>query len=79
MFLCVAVPPQPQYPPSLNSSGPYHLVVLVNKYPYTGDGPVTSVNVTYKQANSSTWETVEGSSLLSSLQTLCSVFYFSFV
>ncbi|XP_072553243.1 angiopoietin-1 receptor [Salminus brasiliensis] len=55
----VKVPPQPQNPPSLNSSGPHHLVVLVNKDPYTGDGPVTSVKVAYKQANSSEWETVE--------------------
>ncbi|XP_027000255.2 tyrosine-protein kinase receptor Tie-2 [Tachysurus fulvidraco] len=55
----VKVPPQPQYPPSLNSSGPYHLLVQVNKDQYTGDGPITSVNLTYKQANVSTWETVE--------------------
>lgn len=67
MFLHVSVPPKPEYPPSLNGSGPYYLVVLVNKDPYTGDGPVNSVNVTYKPANSSTWETVEGSDLLSSL------------
>ncbi|TSL28302.1 Tyrosine-protein kinase receptor Tie-2 [Bagarius yarrelli] len=55
----VKVPPQPQFPPSLNSSGPYHLVVLVNKDLYTGDGPVTSVKLTYKQINASKWETVE--------------------
>uniref|UniRef100_A0A8C7NZC4 receptor protein-tyrosine kinase n=1 Tax=Oncorhynchus mykiss TaxID=8022 RepID=A0A8C7NZC4_ONCMY len=55
------VPPMPQYPPMLNSSGPYHLVVLVNKEPYTGDGPVTSVKVIYKQVNTSVWKTVEGS------------------
>uniref|UniRef100_A0A8C7C7K9 receptor protein-tyrosine kinase n=1 Tax=Oncorhynchus kisutch TaxID=8019 RepID=A0A8C7C7K9_ONCKI len=55
------VPPMPQYPPMLNSSGPYHLVVLVNKDPYTGDGPVTSVKVIYKQVNTSVWKTVEGS------------------
>uniref|UniRef100_A0A673ZFT9 receptor protein-tyrosine kinase n=1 Tax=Salmo trutta TaxID=8032 RepID=A0A673ZFT9_SALTR len=54
------VPPMPQYPPMLNSSGPYHLVVLVNKEPYTGDGPVTSVKVIYKQVNTSVWKTVEG-------------------
>ncbi|CDQ87306.1 unnamed protein product [Oncorhynchus mykiss] len=57
----VKVPPMPQYPPMLNSSGPYHLVVLVNKEPYTGDGPVTSVKVIYKQVNTSVWKTVEGS------------------
>uniref|UniRef100_A0A673ZGX2 receptor protein-tyrosine kinase n=1 Tax=Salmo trutta TaxID=8032 RepID=A0A673ZGX2_SALTR len=55
----VKVPPMPQYPPMLNSSGPYHLVVLVNKEPYTGDGPVTSVKVIYKQVNTSVWKTVE--------------------
>uniref|UniRef100_A0A8B9RD61 receptor protein-tyrosine kinase n=1 Tax=Astyanax mexicanus TaxID=7994 RepID=A0A8B9RD61_ASTMX len=55
----VKVPPKPQNPPSLNSSGPYHLVVVVNKDPYTGDGPLTSVKVAYRQANSSSWETVE--------------------
>ncbi|XP_060769413.1 tyrosine-protein kinase receptor Tie-2 isoform X1 [Neoarius graeffei] len=58
-IVSVKVPPKPEYPPSLNGSGPYYLVVLVNKDPYTGDGPVNSVNVTYKPANSSTWETVE--------------------
>ncbi|KAK6322894.1 hypothetical protein J4Q44_G00076860 [Coregonus suidteri] len=55
----VKVPPKPQYPPMLNGSGPYHLVVLVNKEPYTGDGPVTSVKVIYKQVNTSVWKTVE--------------------
>lgn len=60
MFLCVSVPPKPQNPPFLNNSGPYHLVVQVNKDLYTGDGPVTSVKLTYKQANASKWETVEG-------------------
>ncbi|XP_064833309.1 angiopoietin-1 receptor-like isoform X2 [Oncorhynchus masou masou] len=55
----VKVPPMPQYPPMLNSSGPYHLVVLVNKEPYTGDGPVTSVKVIYKQVNTSVWKTIE--------------------
>ncbi|XP_076867475.1 angiopoietin-1 receptor isoform X2 [Brachyhypopomus gauderio] len=55
----IKVPPQPQNPPLLNGSGPYHLVVLVNKDPYTGDGPVTSVRLTYKPVNSSAWESVE--------------------
>ncbi|XP_038839099.1 tyrosine-protein kinase receptor Tie-2 isoform X1 [Salvelinus namaycush] len=55
----VKVPPMPQYPPMLNGSGPYHLVVLVNKEPYTGDGPVTSVKVIYKQVNTSVWKTIE--------------------
>uniref|UniRef100_A0A8C8BUQ4 receptor protein-tyrosine kinase n=1 Tax=Oncorhynchus tshawytscha TaxID=74940 RepID=A0A8C8BUQ4_ONCTS len=64
------VPPMPQYPPMLNSSGPYHLVVLVNKDPYTGDGPVTSVKVIYKQVNTSVWKTVEGTKLLD-VHTLC--------
>ncbi|KAI5089137.1 tyrosine-protein kinase receptor Tie-2 precursor [Silurus meridionalis] len=66
----VKVPPQPQYPPTLNSSGPYHLVVQVNKDLYTGDGPVTSVNVTYKQANSSRWNTVEVIGLQVKLENL---------
>ncbi|XP_062844515.1 angiopoietin-1 receptor [Trichomycterus rosablanca] len=55
----VKVPPKPQNPPLLNSSGPYHLVVLVNKEPYIGDGPVTSVKVAYRPINFSTWDTVE--------------------
>ncbi|KAM9441454.1 angiopoietin-1 receptor isoform 2-T2 [Clarias gariepinus] len=58
-MVTVKVPPQPQYPPSLNSSGPNYLVVLVNRDSYTGDGPVSSVSITYKQVNSSTWETVQ--------------------
>ncbi|KAK3527147.1 hypothetical protein QTP86_014572 [Hemibagrus guttatus] len=66
----VKVPPQPQNPPSLNSSGPYHLVVQVNKDLYTGDGPVTLVKLTYKQANASTWEMVEGISLYFSSTSL---------
>uniref|UniRef100_A0A4W4HED8 receptor protein-tyrosine kinase n=1 Tax=Electrophorus electricus TaxID=8005 RepID=A0A4W4HED8_ELEEL len=61
-YLLIIVPPQPQNPPLLNSSGPYHLVVLVNKDPYTGDGPVTSVRLAYKAVNSSAWESVEGRS-----------------
>ncbi|XP_038826891.1 tyrosine-protein kinase receptor Tie-2-like [Salvelinus namaycush] len=55
----VQVPPKPQNPPMLNGSGPHHLVVLVNKEPYTGDGPVTSVKVIYKQVNTSVWKTIE--------------------
>lgn len=44
----------------LNGSGPYHLTMLVNKEPFTGDGPVTAVKVLYKQVNASSWETVQG-------------------
>ncbi|XP_045550061.1 tyrosine-protein kinase receptor Tie-2 [Salmo salar] len=58
-MVIVQVPPKPQNPPMLNGSGPHHLVVLVNKEPYTGDGPVTSVKVIYKQVNTSVWKTVE--------------------
>uniref|UniRef100_A0A4W4HBH0 receptor protein-tyrosine kinase n=1 Tax=Electrophorus electricus TaxID=8005 RepID=A0A4W4HBH0_ELEEL len=66
----VKVPPQPQNPPLLNSSGPYHLVVLVNKDPYTGDGPVTSVRLAYKAVNSSAWESVEASGSQVKLENL---------
>ncbi|XP_036436631.1 tyrosine-protein kinase receptor Tie-2 isoform X1 [Colossoma macropomum] len=66
----VKVPPQPRNPPSLNSSGLNHLVVLVNKDPYIGDGPVTSVKVMYKQANSSKWESVEVSGSRVKLENL---------
>ncbi|XP_067114605.1 angiopoietin-1 receptor [Osmerus mordax] len=55
----VKVPPKPQNPPMLNGSGPYHLTMLVNKEPFTGDGPVTAVKVLYKQVNASSWETVK--------------------
>ncbi|XP_041915335.1 tyrosine-protein kinase receptor Tie-2 [Alosa sapidissima] len=58
-LVIVKVPPQPQYPPFLNGSGPYHLVIHVNKEPYSGDGPVTSVKVAYKQVNTSSWRMVE--------------------
>uniref|UniRef100_A0A8C2C8B4 TEK tyrosine kinase, endothelial n=1 Tax=Cyprinus carpio TaxID=7962 RepID=A0A8C2C8B4_CYPCA len=56
----VKVPPQPQNPPLLNDSGLHHLLLLLNKEPYAGDGPVTSVSVNYKQTSSSTWRSVEG-------------------
>ncbi|KAM9519277.1 angiopoietin-1 receptor-like isoform 1-T1 [Salvelinus alpinus] len=58
-MVTVQVPPKPLNPPVLNGIGPHHLVVLVNKEPYTGDGPVTSVKVIYKQVNTSVWKTVE--------------------
>ncbi|XP_066515046.1 angiopoietin-1 receptor [Hoplias malabaricus] len=58
-IVTVKVPPKPIYPPSLNSSGPYHLIVLLNKVPHIGSGPLTDVKVVYKQANSSTWQTVK--------------------
>ncbi|KAL0963219.1 hypothetical protein UPYG_G00351270 [Umbra pygmaea] len=66
----VKVPPKPQNAPTLNSSGPYHLVLLVNKDSYTGDGPITSVKLTYKQVNTSQWETVAVSGPLVKLQNL---------
>ncbi|XP_050965741.1 tyrosine-protein kinase receptor Tie-2 [Labeo rohita] len=66
----VKVPPQPQNPPLLNGSGPHHLLLLVNKEPYTGDGPLTSVKVCYKQASSSTWKSVEASGSLVRLDNL---------
>uniref|UniRef100_A0A672RKR7 receptor protein-tyrosine kinase n=1 Tax=Sinocyclocheilus grahami TaxID=75366 RepID=A0A672RKR7_SINGR len=47
-----SVPPQPQNPPLLNDSGPHHLLLLLNKEPYTGDGPVASVKLIYKHTNS---------------------------
>ncbi|CAB1319164.1 unnamed protein product [Coregonus sp. 'balchen'] len=59
-----------QNPPVLNGSGPHHLVVLVNKEPYTGDGPVTSVKVIYKQVNTSVWKTVEVVGLVVKLENL---------
>ncbi|KAJ8007478.1 hypothetical protein DPEC_G00117920 [Dallia pectoralis] len=58
-MVTVKVPPTPLHPPMLNNSGPYHAVLLVNNQPYTGDGPVTSVKVMYRQVNRSKWETVE--------------------
>ncbi|KAJ8402082.1 hypothetical protein AAFF_G00373170 [Aldrovandia affinis] len=69
-IISVKVPPKPQYPPLLNGSGPYHLIISVNKEPYTGDGPVTSVKVIYKQVNSSSWETIEGTESLVKLENL---------
>ncbi|KAL2100137.1 hypothetical protein ACEWY4_004531 [Coilia grayii] len=58
-LVTVKVPPQPQNPPFLNGSGPYHLVIQVNKEPFSGDGPLTSVKVAYKQVNTSSWQMVE--------------------
>lgn len=55
-----SVPPQPRNPPFLNGSGPYHLIIQVNKEPFTGDGPVTSVKVVYRRVNTSSWQTVDG-------------------
>ncbi|KAJ8372969.1 hypothetical protein AAFF_G00272500 [Aldrovandia affinis] len=66
----VKEPPKPQHPPSLNGSGPYHLIVSVNKEPYDGDGPVTSVKLVYKQLNASLWETVEVTGPLVRLENL---------
>ncbi|XP_073706858.1 angiopoietin-1 receptor-like [Garra rufa] len=66
----VKVPPQPQNPPLLNGSGPHHLLLLVNKEPYSGDGPLTSVKVFYKQTSSSTWKSVEVSGSLVRLENL---------
>ncbi|XP_043094566.1 tyrosine-protein kinase receptor Tie-2 [Puntigrus tetrazona] len=66
----VKVPPQPQYPPLLNNSGPDHLLLLLNKEPYTGDGPITSARVLYKQTSSSQWTSVEVSGSLVRLDNL---------
>ncbi|KTF89915.1 hypothetical protein cypCar_00028747 [Cyprinus carpio] len=66
----VSVPPQPQNPPLLNGSGPHHLLLLVNKEPYTGDGPITSVELIYKKASSSTWRSIEVSGSLVRLNNL---------
>uniref|UniRef100_A0AAY4A4P1 receptor protein-tyrosine kinase n=1 Tax=Denticeps clupeoides TaxID=299321 RepID=A0AAY4A4P1_9TELE len=55
----VKVPPQPRCSPSLNESGPHHLLIQVNKDPYIGDGPLTSVKVFYKQVNASSCKTIE--------------------
>uniref|UniRef100_A0A8C1VHX5 receptor protein-tyrosine kinase n=1 Tax=Cyprinus carpio TaxID=7962 RepID=A0A8C1VHX5_CYPCA len=66
----VKVPPQPQNPPLLNGSGPHHLLLLVNKEPYTGDGPITSVELIYKKASSSTWRSIEVSGSLVRLNNL---------
>ncbi|KAJ8285230.1 hypothetical protein GJAV_G00024450 [Gymnothorax javanicus] len=69
----VKEPPKPKYPPSLNSSGPYHLIVSVNKEPYTGDGPITSVKVVYREANTSAWMTGEVTGPLARLENLTPV------
>ncbi|XP_069043466.1 angiopoietin-1 receptor isoform X2 [Lepisosteus oculatus] len=66
--------PTPQFPPFLNNSGPYHLVLSVNKDQYIGDGPITSVKLLYKQANtSSSWESVEVTGPLVNLDNLTPV------
>ncbi|XP_056600994.1 tyrosine-protein kinase receptor Tie-2 isoform X2 [Triplophysa dalaica] len=66
----VKVPPQPHNPPILNASGPYHLLVLLNKDAYTGDGPLTSVRVFYKQTSASVWNNLEASGSLVRLDNL---------
>ncbi|MGH0180312.1 UNVERIFIED_CONTAM: hypothetical protein FKN15_003944, partial [Acipenser sinensis] len=56
----VKVSPTPLYAPTLNSSGPYHLVISINKEPYNGDGPITSVKLLYKSARASqSWSSIE--------------------
>ncbi|KAJ8260506.1 hypothetical protein COCON_G00162290 [Conger conger] len=69
-IVTVKVPPKPQYPPLLNGSGPYHLIISVNREPYSGDGPVTSVKVVYKQVNTTSWETAEVTGPLVKLENL---------
>ncbi|XP_035247971.1 tyrosine-protein kinase receptor Tie-2 [Anguilla anguilla] len=69
-IVTVKVPPKPQYPPVLNGSGPYHLIISVNKESYSGDGPVNSVKVVYKQVNSTSWETTEVTGPLVKLENL---------
>ncbi|MBN3295529.1 TIE2 protein, partial [Amia calva] len=55
----VKVPPKPQFPPMLKSSGPYHLSVEVNKEPFIGDGPIMTTILLYKQANTSVpWQDI---------------------
>ncbi|XP_067295907.1 angiopoietin-1 receptor [Pseudorasbora parva] len=66
----VKVPPRPQNPPVLNGSGAHHLQILVNKEPYTGDGPITAVKLFYRKASSSTWESVQVSGSLARLDNL---------
>ncbi|XP_051523231.1 tyrosine-protein kinase receptor Tie-2 [Myxocyprinus asiaticus] len=66
----VKVPPKPHNPPLLKDSGLYHLLVLVNADLYTGDGPLTSVKVIYKQASASTWKSIEASGSLVRLDNL---------
>uniref|UniRef100_A0A6Q2ZFH3 receptor protein-tyrosine kinase n=1 Tax=Esox lucius TaxID=8010 RepID=A0A6Q2ZFH3_ESOLU len=69
-LVTVKVPPMPLYPPMLNDSGPYHVLLLVKNKPYTGDGPVTSIKVIYKQVNRSMWEAVEVSGPVVKLENL---------
>ncbi|XP_077091618.1 angiopoietin-1 receptor [Siphateles boraxobius] len=66
----VKVPPQAQNRPVLNGSGPHHLILLVDKDPFTGDGPVTSVKVVYRRASTSTWRSVEANGSLVKLDNL---------
>ncbi|KAI1900168.1 hypothetical protein AGOR_G00047230 [Albula goreensis] len=69
----VKEPPKPMYPPLLNGSGPYHLILSVNKDSYRGDGPVTSVELVYKQINASSLETVKVTGPLVRLENLSPV------
>ncbi|XP_039517515.1 tyrosine-protein kinase receptor Tie-2 [Pimephales promelas] len=66
----VKVPPQAQNRPVLNHSGPHHLILQVDKDPFTGDGPVTSVKVVYRRAGASTWRSVEAGGSLVKLDHL---------
>ncbi|RXM96186.1 Angiopoietin-1 receptor [Acipenser ruthenus] len=67
----VKVSPTPLYAPTLNSSGPYHLVISINKEPYNGDGPITSVKLLYKSARASqSWSSIEVNGPLVKLEKL---------
>ncbi|MGH0147435.1 UNVERIFIED_CONTAM: hypothetical protein FKN15_031526 [Acipenser sinensis] len=67
----VKVSPTPLYAPTLNSSGPYHLVISINKEPYNGDGPITSVKLLYKSAMASqSWSSIEVNGPLVKLEKL---------
>ncbi|XP_033869556.3 angiopoietin-1 receptor-like [Acipenser ruthenus] len=67
----VKVSPTPLYAPTLNSSGPYHLVISINKEPYNGDGPITSVKLLYKSARApQSWSSIEVNGPLVKLEKL---------
>uniref|UniRef100_A0A8C5LHS4 receptor protein-tyrosine kinase n=1 Tax=Leptobrachium leishanense TaxID=445787 RepID=A0A8C5LHS4_9ANUR len=60
VYISVKVPPLPQFPPRLNSSGPTYLNIQINIEPYTGDGPIESITLLSRSAmKSGTWQNTD--------------------
>ncbi|XP_063311249.1 angiopoietin-1 receptor [Pelobates fuscus] len=59
VYISVKGPPQPQFAPKLNSSGPTYLNIQINVESYKGDGPIVSTTLLFQSAKSATWQSLE--------------------